>query len=52
MNEKAFKLVKILVPVTSIGLTLATNYLSKKELDEKIAKNVSKAIAKTVNEES
>lgn len=52
MNSKALKIVKVVVPVLSLGVTLATNYLSKKELDEKVAEKVSEALAKSVGEES
>ena len=52
MNEKALKVIKWVVPIASIGVTLATNYLSNKELDSKVAKKVSEALAETVEKES
>lgn len=51
MSEKMLKIAKVFVPVVSIGVTLATNYLSNKELDDKIAKQVSETLAKA-NEEA
>ena len=51
MNEKILKIAKVVVPVISVGVTLAANYLSNKELDEKVAKKVSETLAK-VNEEA
>lgn len=51
MNEKLLKIAKLVVPAVSIGVTLATNYLSNKELDDKVAKQVSEALAKA-NEEA
>lgn len=50
MNEKLLKIAKVFVPVVSIGVTLAANYLSNKELDEKVAKQVSEALAKANGE--
>ena len=47
MNATALKIVKIVVPVASAAVTLAANYLSNKELDEKVAKKVSEALAET-----
>lgn len=51
MNEKILKIAKVVVPVISVGVALATNYLSNKELDEKVAKKVSETLDK-VNEEA
>lgn len=51
MNEKILKIAKVVVPVISVGVTLAANYLSNKELDEKVAKKVSETLAKA-NEEA
>lgn len=50
MNEKLLKIAKVFVPVVSIGVTLAANYLSNKELDDKVAKKVSEALAETTEE--
>lgn len=52
MNSKLLKIVKVVVPVASIAVTCAANYLSSKELDDKVAKKVSEALANTVNEEA
>ena len=52
MNNKLLKVVKVVVPVISIGVGLATNYLSNKELDDKVAKKVSEALAETAGKES
>ena len=52
MNEKLLKIVKVVVPIASIGVTLAANYLSDKELDSKVAKKVSEALANSNGEES
>lgn len=52
MNEKLLKVVKVVVPVVSVGVTLASNYLSKKELDDKVAKKVSEALAETTKVEA
>lgn len=38
------KIVKIVVPVASIATALASNYLSDKEMDEKVAKKVAEAL--------
>ena len=52
MNEKLLKVVKIVVPVASLGVTLAANYLSNKELDDKVSKKVAEALTKSTNVES
>lgn len=39
------KVARYILPVISIGVTLATNYFSDKELDDKIAKKTSEAIS-------
>ena len=52
MNEKLLKVVKIVVPLASIGVTLAANYLSGKELDEKISKKITEELAKPTEGES
>lgn len=52
MNEKLLKIVKIVVPVASIGVTLAANYLSGKELDEKVSKKIAEALSKSTEGES
>lgn len=52
MNEKLMKIVKVVVPVASIGVTLAANYLSGKELDEKVSAKVAEALSKNSDGES
>lgn len=44
MNDKLLKVVKVIVPVVGAAVTLATSYLSNKELDEKVAKKVAEAL--------
>lgn len=44
MKIDAGKVIKIAVSVASIGLTLVTNYLAEKNLDEKVAKKVAEAL--------
>ena len=38
------KVVKVVVPVASVAVTLASNYLGAKELDEKVAEKVAEAL--------
>lgn len=52
MNEKLLKAVKVIVPIASVGVTLAANFLSNKELDDKVAKKVSEALAKSTEGEA
>lgn len=52
MNNKLMKAIKIIVPVVSVGVTLATNYLADKNLEDKISKKVSEALTKSTTEES
>ena len=52
MNGTLLKIVKVVVPVASIGVTLASSYLANKDLDDKVSKKVSEALAKTGGEES
>lgn len=52
MKDKVLKVVKFLTPLVSIGVTLATNYFENKELDDKVAKKVTEALAKTAGKES
>lgn len=52
MKEKMLKAVKVLVPVASIAVTIATNYFAEKDLNEKIGKKVAEALANTTGEES
>ena len=52
MNEKLMKAVKIIVPIASVGVTLAANFLSNKELDDKVSAKVAEALAKSQEGES
>lgn len=52
MSPTVFKIVKIVVQVASIGVSLATTYLSKKEIDGQIAKKVAEAIADSAKNEA
>lgn len=46
MNTKALKIIKIAVSVASIGVTFAANYFADKDLDDKVTKKVTEALAK------
>ena len=50
MNPAVLKVLKIVVPVASILVTGVSNYVSNKELDEKVAKKVSEALANMAKE--
>lgn len=52
MNQNVFKVVKIAVSIASIGVTLLSNYVSKRELDDKITEKVAEAIAKSTENEA
>lgn len=52
MNTKVLKVVKVVVAVAGVGITLASNYLADKDLDDKVAKKVGEALAKVNGEES
>lgn len=47
----AFKVIKIVVSVASVGLSIASGIIANKELDNKIAEKVAEAVAKQVKEE-
>lgn len=51
MNNKLFNIVKIVVPILSVGVTIATKLISDKEFDMKISEKVNEALAKA-NEEA
>lgn len=51
MSNKMFKVAKVVVPLVSIAVSFAANYLNNKELDDKIAQKVSEALA-NVGEEA
>ncbi len=51
MNEKLFKVAKIVVPLLSVGVTIASKLISDKEFDNKVNEKVAEALAK-VNEEA
>ena len=45
MDKKlVMKIAKIAVPVASIAVTIATNFLSEKDLDDKIAKKLAESL--------
>jgi hypothetical protein len=46
------KVAKVVVTVASVGVSLAASYFADKELDEKVAKKVADALAKTNEKES
>lgn len=50
MNNKLFNVVKIVVPVLSVGVTIATKLISDKEFDMKVAEKVNEVLAKTNGE--
>ena len=50
MNEKLFNIVKIVVPVLSVGVTIASKLISDKEFDMKVAEKVNEALAKANGE--
>ena len=52
MNTNVLKIVKVVVAVAGVGVTLASNYLADKELDDKVAKKVGEALTKLSGEES
>lgn len=52
MNTKVLKIVKVAVAVAGVGITLASNYLADKDLDDKVAKKVGEAFTKLNGEES
>lgn len=52
MNNKVMKVVKLVVPVASVAVTLAANYLSKKEMDDTVAKKVAEALAQSTDGEA
>lgn len=45
MNAKLFKSLKIIVPIVSLAVSGLSNYLSGKDLDDKVAKKVAEALA-------
>lgn len=45
MGNALNKVARYILPVISIGVTIATNYFADKELDEKIAKKTNEAIS-------
>lgn len=51
MNEKLFKVIKVAVPLLSVGVTLASKFVSDKEFDMKVAEKVNEVLAKA-NEEA
>ena len=50
MNTKLFNVVKIIVPVLSVCVTIASKLISDKEFDMKVEEKVSEVLAKTDKE--
>jgi hypothetical protein len=50
MKEAVMKVAKIVLPILTVGVTLASNYLADKDLDDKVTKKVSEAVAKAGKE--
>ena len=51
-KEKVLKIVQIALPVLSLVVAAGTDYFKNKELDEKISKKVTEALANAKTEES
>jgi hypothetical protein len=52
MNSKTIKIIGVLASIGGAAATLASNWASKKEADEKIAEHVTKAVAEALKKES
>ena len=52
MKDKAFKAIKVAVPIATLALSAVSAWLSDKNLDEKIAQKTAEALAKTGKEEA
>lgn len=50
MKEAVMKVAKIVLPILTVGVTLASNYLADKDLDDKVTKKVSEALAEAGKE--
>ena len=50
MNINLKKALSILIPLAGAGLSLATSWMDDKNLDEKVAEAVSKALAEQAKE--
>jgi hypothetical protein len=51
-KEKILNIVRLALPLVSFGLTFATDYFKDKDLDEKISKKVTEALANAKKGES
>lgn len=52
MNINWSKIAKVVIPVASIAATAATNWLNKKEFDEKVTQKVQEVLAESNGKES
>lgn len=50
MKDTVMKIAKIALPVIGVGVTLASNYFADKDLDDKVTKKVSEALAEVGKE--
>lgn len=44
MKPNVMKIVGAVLPIVSVGLSIASNWFEKKELDEKVAEKVAEAL--------
>lgn len=52
MNGNVLKIVKIVISVASLGLSVVSSVVAKKELDETVAKKVAEALANQAGKEA
>ena len=52
MNGTVLKVIKVVVAVAGVGITLASNFIADKDLDDKVAQKVADAIANSTKGES
>lgn len=50
MKPKLMKIAGVVLPIIGVGLSLATNWLDDKKLDEKVAEKVTKALQSSTEE--
>lgn len=50
MKDTVMKIAKIALPIITVGVTLASNYFADKDLDDKVTKKVSEALAEAGKE--
>lgn len=46
------KVASVVVPIIGAGISLATNWLDEKKLDDKVSEKVAEALSKAVEKES